>query len=597
VRRASAIVRRFHPSLAYITEKLSWARSHLRIQAALTKKKKKGSAVPTNELPTDRAVMSLIERMDIGETSGATTTDPDDPREKELQLQRAEAKTYQLRLESEQADAPDDDDIDPEATASLSAAALQSAAQAVEHRSGVEFRDLSVKDKLNLCLPKTILSIKWDVAADGAIKFYLAVTLPLGPKTGKKSVRIHWLDEIEPNIFVLSETKPWHKYAPKRSDITRTHATAYCTVHSCYRPEDIGAHRILDTPHVEKLDDVDGKPRWQLLEVTAAKTVAGSATAKQPAKAASKKPAASAVKPTKDALVADSTLDDAEDEPALHGAAGSIRSADCLISDDPIEWLNPNQMRNAAALMIDDVEIIYQTASVTGEQVPSGLQVSVDTGAARVLHIVEPFSAEGDGSNVTQILQSSVARRILDGTLPSDAIASNFVEERHWRFVALVAPEKHFYYWNPYGAPLGDDHPLRAALRQHVGWSLVCISTCFQSDGWNCGPWSHDTLEQFVSYFKTGSFDGFDKFLTARSELRALEKLRGKGLRTASAINKAYVSHVRDEMRMALRAAHTRGDMPFLPLENAPQFFVGEAEILQLQGFGEDQESGINLDE
>ena len=51
-------------------------------------------------------------------------------------------------------------------------------------------------------------------------------------------------------------------------------------------------------------------------------------------------------------------------------------------------------------------------------------------------------------------------------------------------------------------------------------------------------------------------------------------------------------------MRMALRAAHTRGDMPpFLPLENAPQFFVGEAEILQLQGFGEDQESGINLDE
>ena len=245
-------------------------------------------------------------------------------------------------------------------------------------------------------------------------------------------------------------------------------------------------------------------------------------------------------------------------------------------------------MRNAAALMIEDVELLY-APSATGP-VASGLRVCVNGDGEgvhqRVLSIKEPFSAEGDGSNVSQMLLSSAASGILDGTRPSDAIASNFVEGRHWRFVALVAAEKRCYYWNPYGNALDDDHALHAALREFSGWSLVPIPTALQTDGWNCGPWSHAALELFVSYFKLGVFDGFDRFLASRPELRPLEGLRASKLRAATAINKAFVGNLRDEMRSALQAAHERGEMPFLPLENAPQFFVGEAERRRLRELG-----------
>eukprot|EP00966_Prymnesium_polylepis_P167823 3879650-Prymnesium_polylepis.1 len=152
----------------------------------------------------------------------ADASDTERKRAEEQRQQQEESEEFSRKLADEVDDEPEDDSSIDEVE--LSAADLRKTPAAVRS-SQVEFRELSKKDKLNLCIPSTVLSVQWGVAVDGTLQFYLAVALPRGEKTGKESVRIHWLDEYEPNTYQLSSLKPWHK------------------------PEDIGIIRVLDAPH------------------------------------------------------------------------------------------------------------------------------------------------------------------------------------------------------------------------------------------------------------------------------------------------------------------------------------------------------------
>ena len=152
---------------------------------------------------------------------------------------------------------------------------------------------------------------------------------------------------------------------------------------------------------------------------------------------------------------------------------------------------------------------------------------------------------------------------------------------------------------DPYGDSLERDHAIRSAMNEHApdGWRIESIDAKLQSDGHNCGPWSHAALELFAQYFKAGDFSaGFTKVLKGTPGLQPLNGLRAtsRACAAAEAVNTVYVQNVRSEMRQALRASHKRGKMPFLPLGDAEPYF---ADVLaRVQAHGHSLEDGINVD-
>ena len=92
------------------------------------------------------------------------------------------------------------------------------------------------------------------------------------------------------------------------------------------------------------------------------------------------------------------------------------------------------------------------------------------------------------------------------------------------------------------------NHELRAAVAAHPGWQVVTIKHVLQSDGFQCGPWTHVALDLFVSYFKQGHFGGFGETIASHAELRPLNLIEVRGrlaMTTARAINNAFVLAVR----------------------------------------------------
>ena len=72
-------------------------------------------------------------------------------------------------------------------------------------------------------------------------------------------------------------------------------------------------------------------------------------------------------------------------------------------------------------------------------------------------------------------LESIKAKTILGAPTTRDAIAIQYCEGKHWRFLALVGAEKTLYYWNPYGDELEEEHALRTVMARQPGWSVVSI--------------------------------------------------------------------------------------------------------------------------
>ena len=86
-------------------------------------------------------------------------------------------------------------------------------------------------------------------------------------------------------------------------------------------------------------------------------------------------------------------------QPQLHGTVGHIHSFDYLISDDEFEWLNGLQLRCAAGLLIDDLEILGHDAA--GAATSLGLDISGPE--ARKLHVFDTCSASSGHSNVAKM--------------------------------------------------------------------------------------------------------------------------------------------------------------------------------------------------
>jgi len=264
---------------------------------------------------------------------------------------------------------------------------------------------------------------------------------------------------------------------------------------------------------------------------------------------------------------------------------GELHSFDHLISDEEIEWLNGRQLRCMAALGIDDLTIGYDE-----EGLAQSLKLPVLDGAeARELFVFDPSSAEVGKSNVAKVfLESLKAKAIMRSGMTRDAIAIQFCEDRHWRFLALVGAERVLYYWDPFGDAMEESHALRAVEAANAGWRVVSIPHRLQSDGYQCGPWSHVALKLFAAYFKAGICEGFSESFAKHAELRPLDLVteRGRGaVDRAKGINSAFIKGVRDEARKQLRDADSAGSMPFKPdVRPAPPVSPRTRKAMQAQG-------------
>ena len=250
-------------------------------------------------------------------------------------------------------------------------------------------------------------------------------------------------------------------------------------------------------------------------------------------------------------------------QPKLLGAVGHVHSFDYLISDDPVEWLNGRQLRCAAAVGMDGLQIDHDSSGA-----PASLGLKIKGRKARELNVFDPCTASpGESNVVATFLASGRAKAILGSRKAThDAIAIQFCEDRHWRFLALVGAERTLYYWNPYGSDLEAGHALRTAVMAYKGWRLVPILHQLQSDNFQCAPWTHMALRLFVAYFQAGEFGGFDESFAKHDKLRPLNLLEERSRQAtqrATAVNSAFIQGVRDDMRQQLRDADARGTVPF----------------------------------
>jgi len=166
-----------------------------------------------------------------------------------------------------------------------------------------------------------------------------------------------------------------------------------------------------------------------------------------------------------------------------------------------------------------------------------------------------------------------------------------FVGVGRLRFRRLRQPrcaERVLYYWDPFGDAMEESHALRAVVAANAGWRVVSIPHRLQSDGYQCGPWSHVALKLFAAYFKAGIFEGFSESFAKHAELRPLDLVteRGRGaVDRAKGINSAFIKGVRDEARKQLRDADSAGSMPFKPdVRPAPPVSPRTRKAMQAQG-------------
>ena len=194
-RRASAITRRYFPSVKTIEEQLPWARARRR-QAEEAAKRWRQSRLTGVDIAAS-TIQNVLGSASLAHEGrrGSASTQADErkqaEREAEEAAQAAERDEFERVLAAQEDEGEEEDD--DAAAAAAAAAAAHSASElrgaASSNRPTVEFRELDMKAKLNLCLVGTILSVEWGVGPDGAIKFYLAVVVPRTEKTGKQSVR------------------------------------------------------------------------------------------------------------------------------------------------------------------------------------------------------------------------------------------------------------------------------------------------------------------------------------------------------------------------------------------------------------------------
>eukprot|EP00966_Prymnesium_polylepis_P278363 6431659-Prymnesium_polylepis.1 len=113
IRRASAIVRDFHPSIAYIDEKLPWARAHLKAGASTEAQAQKARDSWLSSLADSmnpKALLSAIVQVDVSgwDAQQPDASDVDLRRAEEERLQRLESEEFSRQLADELDDEPDD---------------------------------------------------------------------------------------------------------------------------------------------------------------------------------------------------------------------------------------------------------------------------------------------------------------------------------------------------------------------------------------------------------------------------------------------------------------------------------------------------------
>ena len=226
-RRGAAHLRKGLPPAEYLQANLLWARRRLRERPA----KKEA----TSNAPPRSGIAALIRRV-IGRDGGQQEQAAAAATVTELRAQQQEAKAYQSELLRVRVSASS---VDSVPCMDLPSPAVSSSAETC-WKAG-----LSQGEKKGMLVAGTIVAVSWGINPSGVLTFHLAAVQPHDSKTGPRSVRIMWLQEIvgENNTYEYSTLKPWH------------------------RPVSIAISRVLDVPRVARLAaSRAGALRWRLLE-------------------------------------------------------------------------------------------------------------------------------------------------------------------------------------------------------------------------------------------------------------------------------------------------------------------------------------------
>ena len=125
----------------------------------------------------------------------------------------------------------------------------------------------------------------------------------------------------------------------------------------------------------------------------------------------------------------------------------------------------------------------------------------------------------------------------------------------HWGNLAICAPTKRIYFWEPYGGLPSRElkSAADAACSAHPGWQVICLRLKLQTDSYQCGVWASWFRERFLAYVAEGDFEtSLEDFMLRDSELRDLFGLTGAEFAAASTVNSSCAASERVKLRQLL---------------------------------------------
>ena len=233
----------------------------------------------------------------------------------------------------------------------------------------------------------------------------------------------------------------------------------------------------------------------------------------------------------------------AREQPVLRGTARQRYGSGAVLSDDPREWLNDEQLGRLAIC--------------AGDQRCAERPVTT------------AYPLDGQSFQTGEVFATTRSKEALNSTDRSRLF--HFCHGMHWRNAVICAPARSVFFWEPYGSDLRASDRASGRLREAAdaacgtrGWSVVILRLRLQDDAFQCGVWASWFRQRFHAWVARGDFqDPLHLFLLRGTPLRDLSGLRGSELRNASRANGVFIAEERLRLRGLLQAYAETGANPF----------------------------------
>jgi len=262
----------------------------------------------------------------------------------------------------------------------------------------------------------------------------------------------------------------------------------------------------------------------------------------------------------------------AREQPVLRGTARQRYGSGAVLSDDPREWLNDEQLGRLAIC--------------AGDQRCAERPVTT------------AYPLDGQSFQTGEVFATTRSKEALSSTDRSRLF--HFCLGMHWRNAVICAPARSVFFWEPYGSDLRASDRASGRLREAAdaacgtrGWSVVILRLKLQDDAFQCGVWASWFRQRFHAWVARGDFEEpLNDFLLRGTPLRDLSGLRGSELRDVSRANGVFIAEERLRLRGLLQAYAETGTNPFGDAGAFLHDFADDGEASR-SGDGEAREAAI----